>query len=95
MNELKKTDFFPEIDENDSNLVAPNVSKPYQDTAEDLLHNERLAEIEAKINEQDSISSGNDLGELPFDEEADRQRWDKLEKDFDRIFQEEDSRFRE
>jgi hypothetical protein len=28
------------------------------------------------------------LGELPFDDEADRKRWDELEKDFDRVFDE-------
>ncbi len=86
MNEPNKTDFFPEINENLANLVAPNIYEPYQDTQEDLLHHERLAEIEANINEQDGTSSEDDLGELPFDEEADRQRWSKLEGDFDCLF---------
>ena len=88
MNEPKKPDFFPEIDENHTNLVAPNISVPYQDTEEDLLHNERLAEIEAIISEKDGTISGDNLGELPFDEEADRQRWNDLEKDFDCVFDE-------
>ncbi len=86
MNEPKKTDFFPEIDENHSNLVAPNIFEPYQDTAEDLLHDECLEEIEAIINEKDGISSEDDLGELPFNKEADHQRWNELEGDFDFIF---------
>lgn len=88
MNEPKKPDFFPEIDENHSNLVAPNRYEPYQDTAQDLLHAERLAEIEAKINEKDGTFSGDNLGELPFDEEADVQRWNELEKEFDCVFNE-------
>jgi len=88
MNEQKNTDFFPQIDEKDVHLVAPDTYQPYQETEEDLLHDERLKEIEASLNEQLNISSGDDdLGELPFDEEADRQRWDALEKDFDRIFE--------
>ncbi|HRH40258.1 MAG TPA: hypothetical protein PKY82_01345 [Pyrinomonadaceae bacterium] len=88
MNEPKKTDFFPEINENHSNLVGPNRYEPYQDTAQDLLHDERLAEIEAIIKEKDSTFSENDLGELPFDEEADVQRWNELEKEFDCVFNE-------
>jgi Integrase core domain len=32
--------------------------------------------------------SDDDLGELPFDEQADRKRCDELEKDFDRVFDE-------
>lgn len=88
MNEPKKTDFFPEIEENHSNLVAPNRYEPYQETAEDRLHDERLAEIEAIIDEKEGIFVEDDLGELPFNEKADHQRWHELEKDFDRLFDE-------
>lgn len=88
MNEPKRTDFFPEINENHANLVAPNIYEPYQDTAEDLLHEERLKEIEAIIKEEDGTFSENDLGELPFDKEADVQRWNELEKEFDCVFNE-------
>ncbi len=48
----------------------------------------RVHEIEAQINEKFGAASDDDLGELPFDAEADRKRWDELEKDFDRIFDE-------
>ncbi len=45
-------------------------------------------EIEAEINEKFGAPESNDeLGELPYDAEADRKRWDELEKDFDRIFE--------
>ncbi len=89
MNEPKKTDFFPEIDERDAHLTAPDIYETYQDTEEDLFYKERLKEIEANINEKlGAVDSDEDLGELPFDEEADRKRWDKLEKDFDRVFDE-------
>ena len=79
MNEPKRTDFFPEINENYTNLVAPNIYEAYQDTAEDRQQDERLAEIEAEINEKDDTFSGGNLGELPFDESADQQRWSELE----------------
>jgi len=89
MNEQKNTDFFPQIDEKGVHLVAPDIYRTFQETEEDLLHEERLKEIEAQINEQLDISSGDDeLGELSYDEEADRKRWDELEKDFDRVFDE-------
>lgn len=89
MNDPKKPDFFPEIDERDAHLTAPDIYEPYQDTEEDLFYEERLKEIEANINEKlGAADSDEDLGELPFDEEADRKRWDKLDKDFDRVFDE-------
>ncbi len=89
MNEPKNTDFFPEIDERDAHLVAPETYQPYQETEEDRLHEERLKEIEAKIDKKfGAASNDEELGELPYDEEADRKRWDELEKDFDRVFDE-------
>ncbi len=88
MNTPKKTDFFPEIDERDAHRLAPDTYQPYQDTEEDLLHEQRLKEIEAQINEKfGTVASDDDLGELPYNAEADRKRWDELEKDFDRIFE--------
>jgi hypothetical protein len=87
MNEPKKTDFFPEIDERDAHLTAPDIYEPYQDTEEDLFYEESLRELEAKIHENSGAATLDDLGELPFDEKADRKRWDELEKDFDRIFE--------
>lgn len=86
MNTPKNTDFFPEISERDAHLVAPDIYEPYQDTEEDFLHEKYLNELEAQINEKLGAASEDDLGELPFDEEADRTRWDELEKDFDRVF---------
>ncbi len=88
MNEPKNTDFFPKIDENDEILVAPEIYQPYIDSEEDLLHEKRLSEIEAQIDEKFGVSTDADLGELPYDAEADRKRWDELEKDFDRVFEE-------
>lgn len=88
MNTAKNTDFFPEINERDAHLVAPDIHQPYQDTEEDLLHEKHLNEVEAQINEKLGAVSEDDLGELPFDEEADRKRWDELEKEFDRVFDE-------
>ena len=88
MNEPKNTDFFPEIDERDAHLVAPDTYQAYQETEEDRLHEERLKEIEAQIDEKFGAAAGDEeLGELPYDEEADRKRWDELEKDFDRAFE--------
>lgn len=59
MNEPKKTDFFPEIDERDAHLIAPDIYEPYQDDEEDRLHEACLKEIELNINEK----LGADLGE--------------------------------
>lgn len=81
MNEPKKTDFFPETVEKLTDLI-------YQDTEEDLRHEEYLRELEAEIFENSDAISEDDLGELPYNQEADRQRWDELEKDFDRVFDE-------
>lgn len=89
MNTPRKTDFFPVIDERDASFVAPDTYQPYQDTEEDLLHEQHLKEIEAQLNEKfGAPESDDDLGELPYDAEADRKRWDELEKDFDRVFAE-------
>ncbi len=88
MNEPKNTDFFPKIDEQDVTVVAPEIYQPYVGTEEDLLHEKRLNEIEGQIDEKFGISTDEDLGELPYDAEADRKRWDELEKDFDRVFRE-------
>ncbi len=79
MNEPNKTDFFPVSDEQLKDLT-------YQDTEEDLSHEEYLKELEAKIFDDSDADLEVDLGELPYDDEADRQRWDELEKDFDRVF---------
>lgn len=79
-NEPKKTDFFPVSDEHLKDLA-------YQDTAEDLRHEAYLKKLEAKIFENSNADSEDELGELPFDEEADRKRWEELEQDFDRIFE--------
>jgi len=88
MNEQKNTDFFPEIDERDAHLLAPDTYQPYQETEEDRLHEKRLKEIESQIDEKFGAAAGDEeLGELPYDEEADRKRWDELEKDFDLIFE--------
>ena len=88
MNEQKTTDFFPQIDGRDAHLVAPDIYQPYQETEEDRLHEERLKEFEAKLGEKFGETSDDELGELPYDAEADRKRWDELEKDFDRVFHE-------
>lgn len=89
MNTPRKTDFFPVIDERDAPFVAPDIYQPYQDTEEDLLHEQHLKEIEAQLNEKfGAVVSDDNLGELPYDAEADRKRWDELEKEFDRVFDE-------
>jgi hypothetical protein len=67
--------------------VTPDVYQPYQETAEDLLHEIRLRELEAEINEKPSAAD-DELGELPYDAEADRKIWDELEREFDRVFDE-------
>ncbi len=88
MNTSRKTDFFPEIDEQDLHLLAPDTYQPYQETEEDILHEKRLNELRAQINEKLGAATDDELGELPYDAEADRKRWDELEKDFDRVFDE-------
>ena len=93
MNEQKNTDFFPEIAVQDEAFVAPEIYEPYQDTEEDILHEERLKNLEAQLDEKfGSQIPDDDLGELPYDAEADRKRWDELEKDFDRVFDEAEKR---
>lgn len=81
INQPSKNDFFPATDEH---LAELSIS--YQDTEEDLRHQEYLRELEAKINENSDATLEDDLGELPFDEEADRKRWENLEKEFDLVF---------
>jgi len=84
-----KTDFIPEIAPQDAHLVAPDTYQPYQDDEENRLHEQRLKEIEAQLNEKfGALEPDDELGELPYDAEGDRKRWDELEKDFDRIFRE-------
>ena len=84
----RKTDFFSEIDEQDLHLLAPDTYQPYQETEEDILHEKRLDELRAQINEKLGAATDDELGELPYDAEADRKRWDELEKAFDRVFDE-------
>jgi hypothetical protein len=87
MNMPKKTDFIPEIAPQDAHLVAPDTYQLYEDDEEDRLHEQHLKKIEAEINEKFGAPEPNEeLGELPYDAEADRKRWDELEKDFDRVF---------
>lgn len=81
MNEPKKTDFFPAGDEQLAELTAS-----YQDTEEDLRHEEDLMKLEAIIFENSDTALETELGELTYDEAADQKRWDELEKDFDRVF---------
>lgn len=90
MNEQQNKDFFPEISAQDAHLSAPEIYQPYEETEEDLLHERRVQEIEAQIDEKFGVATPADeeLGELPYDAEADRKRWDALEKDFERVFDE-------
>ena len=89
MNTPNKPDFFPEISKRDAPFVAPDIYEPYQETEEDFLHEKRLRELEAEINEKLGLAATDDeLGELPYDADADRVRWDELGKDFDRVFDE-------
>ena len=44
--------------------------------------------LEAIIFENSDATLETELGELPYDEAADQKRWDELEKDFDRVFDE-------
>lgn len=88
MNTRKNTDFIPEVSPQDAHLVAPDTYQPYQDDDEDRQREQRLKEIEAQLDVKFGASEPEDeLGELPYDAEADRKRWDELEKDFDRIFE--------
>jgi len=87
MNEPKNRDFFHEPNIKYDRFVAPEVYEPYQDTKEDLRAEERLREIEAGLSEKSGKAFDDDLGELPFDEKADRRRWNELEEEFDRVFE--------
>jgi hypothetical protein len=91
MNEQKHTDFFPAASERNAPLVATEIYEPYRKTEEDRVQEERLKEFEAELDEKlgaasSSSSADDELGELPYDAEADRKRWEELEKDFDRVF---------
>jgi hypothetical protein len=84
-----KRDFIPEVSPQDAHLVAPDTYQPYEDDEDDRQHEQRLKEIEAEINVKFGAPEPDvELGELPYDAEADRKRWDELEKDFDRVFDE-------
>lgn len=83
INESKKSDFFPA-----SEVQLKDLTVSYQDTEEDISHEAYLRELEAVIFEDSNAKSDDELGELPYNEDADRQRWDELEQDFDRIFDE-------
>lgn len=83
MNEPKKTDFFPAGDEQLAELTAS-----YQDTEEDLRHEEDLMKLEAIIFENSDTALETELGELRYNQEADRKRWNELEQEFDRAFDE-------
>jgi hypothetical protein len=88
MNTPEKTDFILEVSPQNAHLVAPDTYQPYRDDDEDRLHEQRLEEIEAQLNEKfGSPEQDDEPGELPYDAEADRKRWEELEKDFDRIFE--------
>ncbi len=87
MNTADNPDFFPQPSEEDARRLAPDTYEPYRDTEEDLQHEQRLKEIRAQLDEKFGAAEPEDgWGELPYDAEADRQRWDELEKDFDRVF---------
>ncbi|MDQ3750059.1 MAG: hypothetical protein M3367_13780 [Acidobacteriota bacterium] len=86
MNEQKKSDFFPEISERYTAFAAPEIPQGYEETEEDRLMEKRLNELSLQSGESDDDST--EWGEFPYDAEADRKRWDELEKDFDRIFDE-------
>lgn len=93
MNEPKNTDFFPETREQDEKSAAPEIYQSYQETDEDHFHEEHLKNLEAQIEEKfGSQISDDELGELPYDAEADQKRWNELEKDFDRVFDEAEKR---
>ncbi len=85
MSEQKKSDFFPVIDEQDLPFVAPEIPQGYEETDEDRLMEQRLKELSIQSGEDDETT---EWGELPFDAEADEKRWNELEKDFDRVFDE-------
>lgn len=83
MNELNLPDFFPDPD---PRSVAPDIDEPDRETEVDRRHQQLLAEFEAKISERSGIALAEEPGELPFDEESDLRRWNKLEKEFDCLF---------
>lgn len=85
MNKPNNTDFFPDVEAQDDQLVAPEVYEPYQETDEDISHEKHLQELQADIDGKLGTASDDDLGELPYDAEADQKRWDELEKDFDHL----------
>jgi len=85
MSEQKKSDFFPVIDEQDLPFVAPEIPQGYEETDEDRLMEQRLKEMSIQSDEDDETT---EWGELPYDAEADEKRWNELEKDFDRVFNE-------
>jgi hypothetical protein len=87
MNEQKNTDFFPEIDERYAPFLAPEIPQGYEETEEDRRMEARLKELSMQSGESSSDDDSTEWGELPYDAEADRKRWDELEKDFDRVFE--------
>lgn len=83
----KETDFFGEIDSRDAHLTTPDAPsvQDYMEQSEDKAADERLRRVIADIAEMESellAGKPEDYGELPFDEGADRERWERLENEF-------------
>lgn len=81
-----KEDFFPEINEIYDHLVVPHEPVFYQETEDDRLREEDMSPREANISGPNTITPGDDWGDLPFDAAADQQRWNELEAEFNSIF---------
>lgn len=82
----RETDFFGEIDSRDAHLTMPDAqsAQDYVEQSEDKAADERLRRVIADTDEMESELTGKseDYGELPFDEGADRERWERLENEF-------------
>jgi hypothetical protein len=80
------TDFFGEIDSRDAHLTTPDAlsAQDYTEQSEDKAVDERLRRVIADIDEIENelAEKSEDYGELPFDEGADRERWERLENEF-------------
>lgn len=88
MNKLKTTDFFPDVEAPDAPFAATEIFEPYRETDADLAHEKSLQKLRANIDEKLGKTPADNFGELPFNADADRKRWDELEKNFDRLFDE-------
>ena len=80
-------DFFPTVDWQDRDLHTFDAATVYADSDEDRFHSLRLQQLTDELEEQERSDDNRlESSALPFNAEADQQRWNELEAEFERSF---------